>query len=317
VSTVRPHASLPCGQGWGVAVCAALQVVVVSCKGDGSGHCLVVFSIEDDLSLVERRRHCFGSLCFGDVDAATGCSGKMCFTVRWDVDRTLLVADHVGSTVHEFVVTRDTLRRCTGSAVPAVRGLDGPRAVAASRDYIAVSSWAHPHGRGRHGVFLFTALERRFVRVVGRSDMDAAGRPLCRPYGLRLSSCNKFVVVVDAGTPFGHGQGRLLRFCVGEERPAFVDVLSTGVHCAHDVEECQEGWLVAHTAGYSVSCVPHSPTARPVVQLGGYGDGSNELGLLAGPLALALAPGLGLAIRELNAGRLQILSEVRVDCMLC
>ena len=76
-----------------------------------------------------------------------------------------------------------------------------------------------------------------------------------------------------------------------------------------DVEEVEGGWLVAcyysHTVEFVCDGVGGDGGGRPSLGKAGGGWGSGD-GELNEPTALAVVPGLGLVVRELNNGRLQV-----------
>jgi hypothetical protein len=88
-----------------------------------------------------------------------GGSGALCF--RPGPAPTLLVAEHENDRVQEVnVLTHKHVAFLFAGA------LSGPRGVAASEAYIAVSAWKH-YGEGQHVVALFSATTLALVHRIG------------------------------------------------------------------------------------------------------------------------------------------------------
>ena len=122
-----------------------------------------------------------------------------------------------------------------------------------------------------------------------------------------------WLAVADSGT------GRVSVFCVTDG--SFVRHLVTGLTDPYDVEECEGGWLVASGGSGTIEflgdcdcgvgavhggCLGGGPVAaRPGGQarLGRSGSADGEFRT---PSALALVPGLGLAVRDGEGDRLQV-----------
>ena len=139
------------------------------------------------------------------------------------------------------------------------------------------------------------------VRVVGGGfgGPGSADGQLHRPRGLRFSGDGTGLAVAE------YSNDRVTVFRV--EDGSFVRHVATGLGGPCDVEEYDGGWLVAcplaHTIEFVGDGVEDGVGGR--ARLGELGDGDGEL---EAPSALALVPGLGLAVRECqwgNGGRLQ------------
>ena len=89
------------------------------------------------------------------------------------------------------------------------------------------------------------------------------------------------------------------------EDGSFVRHVATGLDRPMDVEECEGGWLVACWRSHTIEFVGGDVDGGGVgrARLGKFGSGDVEFSY---PLALALVPGLGLVVREIINGRLQV-----------
>ena len=88
---------------------------------------------------------------------------------------------------------------------------------------------------------------------------------------------------------------------------SFVRHVATGLAAPWDVEECEGGWLVARSS-HTIEFVPVGGDVHGGgvgrARLGKWGTWDGEF---MWPSALALVPGLGLVVRELdNGGRVQV-----------
>jgi hypothetical protein len=129
------------------------------------------------------------------------------------------------------------------------------------------------------------------VRVLagGFGSPGRADGQLDRPYGLRFTGDGTGLAVADASN------GRLSMFRA--EDGFFARHVATGLGWPYDVEECEGGWLVAcflsHTIEFVGGDVDGGGVGSARLGKGGSGDGE-----FTNPSALALVPGLGLAVRE-------------------
>jgi hypothetical protein len=90
------------------------------------------------------------------------------------------------------------------------------------------------------------------------------------------------------------------------EDGSFARHVATGLGGPYDVEECEGGWLVAcgypsNTIVFVGGDVGGGGVGRARLGKWGFGDGE-----FFHPSALALVPGLGLVVREINNCRLQV-----------
>jgi hypothetical protein len=119
------------------------------------------------------------------------------------------------------------------------------------------------------------------------------------PCGLRFTGDGTGLVVADSDN------NRLSVFRV--EDGSFVRHEAMGLHLPVDVEECEGGWLVARSS-HTIEFVPVGGDVQGGgvgrARLGKWGTWDGEF---MWPSALALVPGLGLVVRELdNGGRVQV-----------
>jgi hypothetical protein len=225
---------------------------------------------------------------------ASSSSGWMAFTGP-ATSRLLVVTDAGNDAVHVI----DVVGRVHVGYVAAPGTIAGPRGVAARGSLVAVSAWRR-HDSGGHAcchvvrVFEGSGTSWTAVRVMagGFEGPGGADGQLRWPHGLRFTGDGTGLVAADTGND------RVSLFRV--EDGSFVWHVATGLSYPRDVEECEGGWLVA--------CV------RAIEFVGGDVDGGGVGMARRGkrgsgdwlPSALALAPGLGLAMREDgNYGRLQ------------
>jgi hypothetical protein len=216
----------------------------------------------------------------------------------------LLVTDHGHDAVHLVDVVGQTH---AGYLAPPA-SIAGPRGVAASgtSPLVAVSAWKD-NGSGDHVVVVYRSSHGgavwETVRVIG-GGLGGPGRAdgqLNRPWGLRFSGDGCGICVAD----FGNGRASVLR--VGDG--GFVRHIATGLRCPMDVEEVEGGWLVACYYLHRVELV--------CVGDGGFGGGWPSVGKAGGrpgirdeefgsPTALAVVSALGLVVREYGNRRLQV-----------
>jgi hypothetical protein len=209
------------------------------------------------------------------------------------LDHLLLVTD----AGHDAVHVVDVAGQVHTGYVAAPGTIAGPRGVAARGSLVAVSAWKRPHS-GDHVLYLFEGSGNRWARVRvlcgGFGGPSGVGFTLARPYGLRFSADGMVLAVAN------DGNGRVSLFRVGSG--SFVRHVATGLQWPRDVEECSDGWLVACVGSDTVELVGVGVGRRCALGQRGIEDGK-----LLGPSALALAPGVGLVVRELgNKGRGQV-----------
>jgi hypothetical protein len=287
---------VPCGPGFGLAASAALGVVATSSTRT---HTVTLWDLHPDGTLSARGpvgRFARTAFAFGDT------GGGLCFTDPEDGSApTLLVADTLNNRVVEVGLQggpgaltpfpRSAAVRAPVTPLGSLPNLPSPSAVAASRALIGVcvsrgGSWK---------VVLLNATTRVPVSTVRLPRM-------CVPRGLRMSVGGTTVVVADPA----RSQVSLLRVIPDS------DLLTThsGGAVAYDVEEVVGGWLApCHLAG-QVVFLPDGRGVRPSGSQpsgGVLGDLGSGPGQFEAPVALALAPGLGLVVRESgNGGRFQV-----------
>jgi hypothetical protein len=183
----------------------------------------------------------------------------------------------------------DVVRRVHVGYVAAPGTIAGPRGVAARGSQVAVSAWKR-WGRGDHVVRLFEGSEATWTaaRVIA-GGFGAPGRAdgqLNRPYGLRLSRDGTSLAVAD----LGNGRVSLFRVDTVEEG-SFVSHVATHLPAPMDVEECEDGRLIADNGTKNILLAEcpggdGGPPGRLVV-----GPDTGQL-----PTALTHAPGLGLLV---------------------
>ncbi len=236
--------------------------------------------------------------------SGNGHSGRMAFTGP-ATSRLLLLTDAGHDAVHVI----DVAGRVHAGYVAAPGTIAGPRGVAARGSLVAVSAWKK-WSSGDHVVRVFEGSGARWiaVRVVaggfgGPGDADGQ---LDEPLGLRFSCDGTGLAVADAANR------RVSVFRV--EDGSFVRHVATGLSGPYDVEECQGGWLVACLSSHTIEFVGGGVggDGRGRARLGGNGHGDFNF-----PSALALVPGVGLAVRELGNTRLQIFATPDTIAMSC
>lgn len=165
------------------------------------------------------------------------CSGSLAFTGCASA-RYLLVSDNGHDTVHVIDVVHG---RHMGFVV-AAGTIPGPHGVAAMGSLVAVSAWK-AYSSGKHFIQLFegSAATWKPMRVIsgGFSHPGSANGQLEMPCGLRFAICDDDMVVVV--TDMWNNRVSMFRVCDG----SFVRHVATNVHRPHDLEEWENGWLVA------------------------------------------------------------------------
>jgi hypothetical protein len=195
----------------------------------------------------------------------------------------------------------DVTGRVHAGYVAAPGTIAGPRGVAARGSLVAVSAWKK-RGSGDHVVHVFEGSGAMWtaVRVVGGGfgDPGSADGQLKCPFGLRFTGDGTELAVADVDN------ARVIVFRV--EDGSFVRHVATGLSYPFDVEECEGGWLVACPGSHTIEFVGGDVGGGGGVggaRLGKYGSGD---GKFKDPSALALVPGLGLVVRELDNDRFQV-----------
>jgi hypothetical protein len=263
--------------------------------------------------------------------AAVGVSAKVVYTKKGDLEseseatprRHLLVADTGNDRVQE--IDTDT-RTFVGFLIHRTSPFKAPTAVASNAAYIAVSTQvshyhaavtlscvhcgnvssvappAPPSGHANQ-ILLFSATYRAGTTqrpLLWCVDGVASGAPrgLSLPLSARLTADGRYVAVGDHGN-----EGIVLLSVVDGSFVREVPMRTPAIK-PWDIEECAAGWLVVTGATCSsVTLVPHDPSVD-VVTRGVTGSSALEF---RGAKALALAPGLGLAVVESTNHRFQVL----------
>jgi hypothetical protein len=219
--------------------------------------------------------------------------------------RPLLLVTDVG---HDAVHLVDVVDGSHAGYLAPPGSIAGPRGVAVSgaSPLVAVSAWKRLIS-GDHVVVVYMGSGAAWgaVRVIGRGfgGPGEGDGQLDMPMGLRFSGNGSYICVADTG----NDRASVFRVSDG----GFVRHTATGLRCPHDVEEVEGGWLVAcghpwHTVKFVGDGVGGVCAGRPSLGRAGGGSGSWD-GELHWPNALAVVPGLGLAVREHgNGGRVQV-----------
>jgi hypothetical protein len=144
------------------------------------------------------------------------------------------------------------------------------------------------------------------VRVIGGGFGAPGSRDgqLNRPFGLRLSGDASAVLVAD------YGNDRSSVFRVGDSDGGFVRHIVTKLSRPIDVEVVEGGWLAACAGLHRAVFVCDgdgggADGGRPSLGKAGGGSGRGD-GEFNRPTALLIVPGLGLVVRDLHNGRLQV-----------
>jgi hypothetical protein len=345
-----PALKTQCGQGYGLAVCPALGLVVTS-SCEWTVNTLSVWSLPDCAgggggasggpgASAEAGSSSGGGLAGGGggglrpvctlggaapmqlrfLDGKGG-SGYLAFTPPAAASASdgssahpLLLVTDAG---HDAVHVVDVVGGSHAGYVAAPGSIAGPRGVAASgtSPLVAVSAWKG-HDGGDHVVVVYrgSGAVWEAVRVIGGGFGGPGDRDgqLAEPYGLRFSGDGTAVCVAD------HSNNRVSMFRVGDG--GFVKHIATGLSWPLDVEEVEGGWLVAG-GGHRVEFVgigfDDVGGGRPLLGKACHGSGDVEFRY---PSALAVVPGLGLVVREDSNGRLQVFvnsATVAMAAMSC
>ena len=302
-----PALATTCGNGYGMAVCPILGLLVTS---DDEEDTLTVLTLPSSVSSTT------GGAASGPALVCTlggasspapmqfefngpgsnGSSGLMAFSGPATC-RLLLLAD-VG---HDAVHVIDVVGRVHVGYVAAPGTIAGPRGVAARGSLVAVSAWKKG-GSGEHAVRMFEGSGAMWtaVRAVGGSfgGPGSADGQLSCPRGLRFTGDGTELAVAD------YDNNRVSMFRV--EDGSFARHVATDLTCAFDVEECEEGWLVACWGSGTIEFVGGGGGGRGGGGGGGGGGGDGvgrtRLCLLRLPSALALVPDLGLVVLDYHGG---------------
>jgi DNA-binding beta-propeller fold protein YncE len=217
----------------------------------------------------------------------------VCFT-PWG-DHTLLVPEEGNHRVQEVNIVTKSFVKMWGTE--GEHRVTGPRGVAASRQWVAVTQGQGPAG----ALTLLSVPDNVATR---RLDRDPGLRT---PDGVRFSRDGHFVIVADlhhVSDPPGHA-GRL---CFIDIRSgAVVDLLHTSTTPSawgnpSDVEEVEDGYVVVNHARQQVTKVFVDPSRAPVDML------ASTPGHLATPVAIAAYPGVGfIVLHQHGGGQLQLL----------
>ncbi len=303
-----PALKTMCGEGVGLAVCPTLGMLAVSENmantlsvfalprssgaGAGAGTGLVLVNTLGGASSPAPLQFKFSDGLYH--------SGWMAFTGPATSSR-LLVTDAGHDAVHVIDLAGRMPVHVGYVAAPGT--IAGPRGVAARGSLVAISAWKNV-GFGDHVVRVFQSQGASWsvVRVLGANFAgpgSADGQLLC-PYGLR------FTVIGDAAglAVADSGNERVTLFRLQDA--SCVRHVATGLVDPFDVEECEDGWLVACFGSNTIEFVNGTGGGDGAerVRLGTVGSGDGEF---FGPSALALVPSLGLVVREVgNDGRFQV-----------
>lgn len=304
-----PH----CGRGNGMAACPALGVLVTS---DTAANTLAVFRLPTGAAapVGDRRRGGLVQVCqFGGPLTRALMhfrfpheqfheSGWLAFSDG--AEHHLLVTDHRNDVVHVI----DVARRCHIGYVGARGSIPGPRGVATKGSLAAVTSW-DMWDCGDHVVRVYVGRATDWVllrRIAGGFGVPGGGDgQLAEPLGLRFTRDGSGLAVAD------WGNSRACLFSVADG--SFVRHLVTDLQDSEggpvDLEEYGGGWLI--TCGFSadVRWVDADGSARCILG-GGNGNGPGRRGMqLRRPGALALVPGLGVAVREDAGDKIKVLAS--------
>jgi hypothetical protein len=300
-----PALKTRCGEGYGMAACPALGLLVTSNVNDNK---LNVFALPRSsgagagagagLVLLFTLGGAAPMHFEFDANFTGSVSGWMAFTGP-ATSRLLLVTDAGHDAVHVI----DVVGRVHVGYVAAPSTVPGPRGVAARGSLVAVSAWKELES-GDHVVCVLEGSGAMWTVLCvvggGFGGPGSADGQLNRPYGLRFTGDGTGLAVAD------YDNGRVSILLV--EDGAFVRHVATEVSNPWDVEECEAGWLVA--CGYPSGTVEFVGGG-----VGGSGVGRAKLGKARRasgdgesncPSALALVPGLGLVVRENVDGGLQV-----------
>ena len=232
-------------------------------------------------------------------------SGGMAFTGPATC-RHLLVTD--AGDWHDAVHVIDVMERARVGYVAAPGTIAGPRGIAARGALVAVSAWKS-WGSGDHVVQLFegSGVTWSPLRVLagGFRRPGRADGQLNRPFGLRFTGDGTGVAVVDVGND------RVSLFHVADG--CFERHVTAGLRGLKDILEVEdpEGGGAQPERAWLVACGPPASSTGIEIVSGAVvraarGKHEHIVGGIAKfniPVALAVVPGLGLAVRELRVGQ--------------
>jgi hypothetical protein len=235
-----------------------------------------------------------------------GPSGYLAFTtfIR-DTGPLLLVTDAGHDAVHVI----DIIRKTHEGYLAPPGSIAGPRGVAASgvSPLVAISAWKHFYDDD-HVVILYKGdgAVWKTVRVIG-GELGCLRSPngqLGAPHGLRFNRDGSVICVAEENK----NRASLFRVADG----GFVRHMVTGLRGPMDVEEVEGGWLVACMGSRIVQFEGGDGDVGGRHFVGKAGSGDGEFNF---PNALAIVPGLGLAVLESASCRLQVFATPDVIAM--
>jgi hypothetical protein len=281
-----PSFKTSCGFGNGLAVCPELGLLVTS-DSDLPGLSVFTFSRCGGGmgALVPKYRLGGPDIKFGG--GPRGTSGYLAFVGAGGL---LLVTDVGQDSVHVF----DVVGGRHAGYVGGRWSITAPRGVAVKGGKVVVSCWRERSITGGT-LRLFEGAGVDWVPLWTMTEALNGGMRC--PYGLRFTADGSRVLVADPGA----GCVKVFRVSDG----SFVqDLLNTGLEEPWDVEECEDGWIVAHA--YGCPRVEFLGVGGDRVILGERGSSGGLF--FERPTSLALVPGLGLVVREGFGSRVQLLA---------
>jgi len=224
----EPVSVLRVGEGMGLAHCDILDVLVVARFCDPSLH------VYTGPRLGEGPMYQF---CLEGVGLTHLGANFLAFAGSAGA-RYLLATDRYNSAVHVI----DVVHKRHIGYVAAPDTIAWPRSVAARGAFVAVSAWIYDCS-GAHTIQLFEGSGATWtpIRVLG-GDFGVPGNAdgqLHAPLGMRFSGCGDDMTVVVADE--WNDRVSIFRVCDG----AFVGHVATDLSKPVDVEEFENGWLVA------------------------------------------------------------------------
>lgn len=200
-------------------------------------------------------------------------SGWMAFT---DPDALIIITDAGHDAVHVI----DVVGQTHVGYVAAPGSLAGPRGIATRGRRTAISAWNGRNLLGNHKVHLFEGSGAEWValRVLAY---------LYRPFGLRFTRDGAGLAV----TCSGNNSATIISAVDG----SLVRLIASGLSALGDIEECEGGWLVVVSVGFTrgLEFVSNDGVTRAKL-------------MLNLPVSLALVPGLGLLVRDNGLNRIYV-----------